>query len=76
MFYATMMMHKPEDKPKSNHDVLVLVKGETNFKVGFHECVDDKNVYGFSNGDYKFYDDVDMWCEIPTRDTIHKVNKL
>jgi hypothetical protein len=71
-----MMMHKPEDHPKDNKDVLILLKGEANFKVGFHECIGDKKVYAFSDGKYFQHGSVEMWCDIPTKDTIHKINKL
>jgi hypothetical protein len=76
MFYATMMMNKPETPTKNGDDVLVLLKGETNFKVGWHETIGDKNIFAFSDGTYEFHDKVDMWCEMPTRKTIHKINSL
>lgn len=75
MYYATMMMHKPEDHPNDNRDVLILVKDAPNFKIGgisdgaYHVLVDDN---------YVRYEDaeIDMWCELPTRETINRVHKL
>ena len=77
MYYATMMMHKPEDHPNDNRDVLVLIKDKPNFKVGYYDAHDGWSVLDDMN-EYMtpVADSVEMWCDIPTRETIHKINKL
>ena len=77
MYYATIMMHKPEDHPKNSDPILILIKGETNFKVGsYHNVLNTFSV--LDDGDECNYkpDMVDMWCEMPTRQTVNKVSHL
>lgn len=71
MYYATMVMHRPEQLPPQFKDILIMEKGDSIFNVGNYH-----NRGFYCKHDGREILEVEMWCEIPTRETIHKVTSL
>ncbi len=75
MYFATMVMHRPDDKPKHLQNILILIKGQSNFKIGGY-ADDAYYLSGDFQDDNVNTDNIDMWCDMPTRETVKMINKL